>query len=394
MSSSGNRVKKVSIMYIAFHLLFTGCSKQKEEQKEVATTSDYKVVYIDQKDEIEIKKMTSESNLPISVQDDLTTIYSYNKIYSYQMYKFADTEKITALYTCDPITDHASIKLKDFKGKQVEAFIEFEDSYIYAYLEDDEKMSVVQEKDGVVKTIATATVYNHVVFSPRFYVSDNQLLFLLTDTVVENEGKTIDVHQRFLSFKDGKLETLYKTDFSVIDNIVDAEADQIKTQFLVQGDGKMMFQVKNKKGTILFKYHKGKITQQHIDDTNYFLIGYLENSAIFLDENSNTYVLYDLEKNTTIPIDFSEPMYYAMIYNNTVMYFNDKRDKLWALCLKKEGGYTLIDMDKIIYEKMNIKDPSEYTNFLFPIGDTIYLAQRNPKNVPVYTSYSLKYVKN
>lgn len=87
---------------------------------------------------------------------------------------------------------------------------------------------------------------------------------------------------------------------------------------------------------------------------------------------------------------YTGPMYYAKIYNNTVMTFNDKRNKLWALHLKKNGDYALTNMDKLIFDKLKVTRTEDRMNFIFSDGSNILLTESNPESKPYYSFYSIK----
>lgn len=387
MNFHRKRSKEMLCILTATLLLVTGCHNPKEKPKAVPETTNYKVQYYDQIKDIDIKELDSIKKIPPEVRDRFSVTSSYNKIYLYEYIRKDKKDTIHAVYSCD-IDNDITKKVKNFEDKFVVSFTEFNHSFVYAYL-DDERLKVVQEKNGTVKTLAEATVYNRFSFTPQFFIADNQLFFLLTDTKV-GENK-VHVYQKFISLKDDKLKTIYKTDFSIENDVIEAGANHIDAnEFQIQGDGKMMFQVRNDKNSILFKYDKGKLSQQTIHNPNYYLIGYLDNSVIFFDESKENHLLYNLDTGKSRAIDYTGPMYYAKIYNNTVMTFNDKRNKLWALHIKKNGDYALTNMDKLIFDKLKVTRTEDRMNFIFSDGSNILLTESNPESKPYYSFYSIK----
>ncbi|MEG0284261.1 MAG: hypothetical protein RR601_05610 [Erysipelotrichales bacterium] len=389
MNDSHIKLKRIFSVYLIVLLLISGCANQKEKTKREPEESNYEVQYYNEEKDIEVKELASIKNLPSEIRDRFSVTSSYNKIYLYEYVRKDDMDRINAIYSCD-INDDVTTKVKSFDDKFVVSFTEFNDSFVYAYLNGN-KLKIVQDKNGQLKTLTEANVYNRFNFVPQFFVNGDQLLFILTDTEIEKDESKAHIYQKFISLKDDNLDTLYETEFLVENNIAEPGANQIISNGLqIQGDGKMMFQVRNEKNSVLFKYENEKLIQQTIDNPNYTLIGYLNDNVIFFDQGDEKHLIYNLDTGKTKDINFSGAMYYAKIYNNTVMFFNDEKNRLWALYLKDNGDYSLIDIDKKIYDELNIVNTEGRTNFVFSDGSNLLLTLSNPEEVPYYSFYSIK----
>lgn len=398
MSKNKFKLKSLFSIYLVFQLLLTGCnntgknidlnSNEEENIDHNSDKKDYKIQYYDENMGIEIKELTSLKNIPPEIRARFSVTSSYNKIYFYEYLREDNKDKIKSIYSCD-VNKDITTKVKSFEDKFILGFTEFNDSFVYGYLEDD-NLKIVQEKDGKTKELAEATVYNRFNFSPQFFVFEDQLLFILTDTKYDiGNNDKLHINQKLISIKDDKLETLYETDFLIENGIAEEGYNQILfNDFQIQGDGKIMFQVINEKGSILFKYDKGELTQQLINNPNYLIIGYLKDNVIFFDEKENKYLIYNLVTEKTKEIDYSGPMFFTKIYNDTVMFFNDRTHDLWALCLKENGDYSLIDMEKKINDILNVKNIEDTSNFVFSDGNNILLTQGGD-TYPTYSFYSI-----
>lgn len=263
------------------------------------------------------------------------------------------------LYTYDFISDNLK-KIKECKENEwIIEFTELNGSYIYAYVENQESdaglfsIKIVEEKDGEEKRITKVTIDNWLEYKPFFTVKDNVLYFMLSDIVSYNDSEQQTFKQKFVSYQNGVLTTLFECSTPYIDPFNWEVKKGVRTNAMfVQGSGSIMFQEFKEKTSILHYLKDGEMKQYELSSTDDILQGYLDHYAILYSLKEKKQISLDLITGKLTDVGLTNPAYEPQIYNDTVLHFLGRQYREnWIMALQEDGTFKIEELN--IVETLN-----------------------------------------